>query len=376
MKFNLWLLISVLAFPTAFADDEVQGESEIKLTLPTTVYAVPGLELSLYFDNIILSQTPEEFQFKVTCDAGLTEATRWTVTPERKEIGRHKLEISVYGKDNQLLAESSTILHVVPDNSGENQKEPVRLLIIGDSLTHATQFPNEIARLLSQPGNPRWEMLGTHKPASAAEGVAHEGYGGWTWQRFVTAYEPNPDGTYRKRSSPFVFPNDKGAPHLDIPRYVEENCDGKAPDYIVILLGINDCFGAPPDDPAGTDLRIDGMFGQADQLLSALRAAAPKAKIGLCLTTPPNSRQEAFQANYKDQYTRWGWKRIQHRLVQRQLEYVAAKQDPQISVVPTELNLDPKDGYPVNNGVHPNEIGYKQIGVTIYSWLKSQLAAN
>jgi len=43
--------------------------------------------------------------------------------------------------------------------------------------------------------------------------------------------------------------------------------------------------------------------------------------------------------------------------------------------LPAELNLDPVDGYPVNNGVHPNAAGYKQIGDSIYSWLKWRLAA-
>jgi lysophospholipase L1-like esterase len=41
-----------------------------------------------------------------------------------------------------------------------------------------------------------------------------------------------------------------------------------------------------------------------------------------------------------------------------------------IHVVPTELNLDPVDGYPENNGVHPNVTGYQQIGASFYAWLK------
>ena len=40
------------------------------------------------------------------------------------------------------------------------------------------------------------------RSTNAADGVAHEGYGGWTWQRFVSHYEPAPDGTHRKRSGP------------------------------------------------------------------------------------------------------------------------------------------------------------------------------
>ena len=142
------------------------------------------------------------------------------------------------------------------------------------------------------------------------------------------------------------------------------------------MLGINDCFGAPPDNPAAIDTQIDTMLGHANVLLDAFRKAVPTAEIGICLTTPPNAREAAFQANYKGRYHRWGWKRIQHRLVQRLIEQFATRQQDNISVIPTQLNLDPIDGYPTNNGVHPNAVGYKQIGASVYAWLKWRLAAS
>ena len=104
-----------------------------------------------------------------------------------------------------------------------------------------------------------------------------------------------------------------------------------------------------------------------------LAQAAPAAKLAICLTPPPNSRQEAFEANYQDRYTRWGWKRIQHRLVERQLEHFAEDTQRNLSLIPTQVNIDPIDGYPADNAVHPNQSGYQQIGTSIYAWLKSQL---
>ena len=47
---------------------------------------------------------------------------------------------------------------------------------------------------------------------------------------------------------------------------------------------------------------------------------------------------------------------------------------PGVVLVPTEINLDPVAGYPDNNGVHPNGVGYAQIGVSFYSWMKAWLA--
>lgn len=374
MKPNFCALFLSLMCVLSVSADEIATDVELQLTLPPAVYAVPGVTTSLFFDNLILTQSPATYQFRVTCDIGQTKERCWVVTPKPADAGEHKLVVAVHSGDGRLLATQSTVLHVVPASAGAEEGRKINILIIGDSLTHASAYPNEIARLLSLPGNPQWTMLGTHKPASAADGVVHEGYGGWTWERFVTHFEPGADGTVGKRSSPFVFLNDDGKPELNVPRYFDESCQGEHPDYVIIMLGINDCFSAPPGDVAAMDARINGMFGHADKLLSAVRHAAPEAQIGVCLTTPPNSRQEAFDANYKDRYSRWGWKRIQHRLVQRQIEYVTAKNDPQIHLIPTELNLDPVEGYPVNNGVHPNGVGYQQIGTTIYAWLKWQLS--
>jgi len=343
-------------------------DNSLQLTLPGAFYAVEGVEMNVYFDNVVLTQTPEAYTFEVSCDIGETQQRRWTITPSAAQVGEHPWKVTVRDSDGKQLATAMSVLHITAADAGKEKK--IRLLIVGDSLTHATAYPNELARLLSLPGNPEWKMLGTHKPKQAAPGVAHEGYGGWTWQRFVSQYEPKPDGTYRKRSSPFVYLGKDGKPSLDVARYLREECGGDPPDYVIFLLGINDCFSAPPNDP---DERIDTMFNAADILLHAFRQSAPQAKLAVCLTTPPNSRQGAFQANYKDRYSRWGWKRIQHRLVQLQLDRYGKSEDDLVYLPPTELNIDPIDGYPANNGVHPNTQGYKQIAASMYAWLKSDL---
>src|SRR5690606_20675044 len=127
--------------------------------------------------NVILTENPEAYRFEVECAVGTTSARRWSVTPKAEDAGSHKLTLTVRDAGHQPLARGSTTLRVVPADAGKGRT--LRLLVVGDSLTNATVYPNELARLLSQPGNPEWKMLGTHRPGSAAEGVAHEGYGGW-----------------------------------------------------------------------------------------------------------------------------------------------------------------------------------------------------
>ncbi len=375
-RFLLALLVGAVSFEPDLQAAAAEP-SALRLTLPAEMYAVVGVEMNVYFDNVVLTQTPEKFSFKFGCDVGTVEARRWRVLPTARDVGRHKLTVTVSDSAGKELEQATSILNVVPADAGVGRK--VNILIVGDSLTHATAWPNEVARLLGNDGNPQWRMLGTHRPSSAAKGVAHEGYGGWTWQRFVSKYEPEPDGTYRKRSSPFVFLGEDDKPKLDVARYFDEHFDGERPDVVFFLLGINDCFGANPEDSEAIDARIDLMMNQADLLLADFRKAAPDADLAICVTTPPNARESGFEANYKGRYHRWGWKRIQHRLVERLLAKFERKSDvpsdvaQHFFVVPTQLNIDPVDGYPENNGVHPNGFGYRQIGVSVYSWLKWRL---
>lgn len=368
--FSRFIVIFALLGSSLFAQS-------LKLTLPPVWYAVPEVPMSLYFDNVVLTEHPEKYRYEVKCDVGMTEAKRWTLTPGDGDVGDHALSLTVKDKAGKVLEQVSTVLRVAPRLAGKDRE--LKLLIIGDSLTHASLYPNEIARLLSLSGNPQWTMLGTHKPAAVKPGVAHEGYGGWRWSDFLTKFDPKPAGTTagplaRKATSPFIFVDAGGKGQFNLKRYFRESCSDQMPDVVTFLLGINDCFGASPDDEAAMLKHIDAVLDNADKLLAAFHAAVPKAVLAVGLTTPPNARESGFEANYKGKYHRWGWKRIQHRLVQRILERLSGREKDGIVLVPTELNLDPEAGYPDNNGVHPNAVGYAQIGASFYAWMKSWMA--
>ena len=345
---------------------------ELQLTLPPIVYATPDVPMSIYHDNIVLTEKPQNYRFEFQCSLGTSEARRWTVTPSDKDVGDHPVEVTVKDQAGQVIESGRLTLHISPRMAGEGKS--LRLLIVGDSLTNASMYPNEVAKMLARPGNPKWTMIGTHKPAGVAPDVRHEGYGGWKWADFLTKFAPQPAGVTagplaRKSTSPFLFADDAQKPVFDLPRYFRENSDGQPPDVVTFLLGINDCFAANPDSP---DAKITEVLANAEKLLAEFHKAASKAQLAVGLTTPPNARQSGFTANYKDKYPRWGWKRIQHRLVQRMLQQFSGREAQNIHLVPTELNLDPLDGYPENNGVHPNATGYAQIGHSFYSWIKSR----
>lgn len=364
------LRLNLILVCVALASASLQSES-VRLTLPPTIYAASGVAMNVHFANTVLISPDRKspISFRCECPVGKIETNRWTLTANAKQIGTYPFRLTALNEAGEVIGNATSKLEV---NSRLTTK-PLKLFILGDSLTHATYYPNEIARLLSAPGNSKWQMLGTHRPRSAKPGVVHEGYGGWTWNRFRTKFTPERPYPGKTNSSPFVFAGQDGKPELDVARYFREHCAGAKPDFITIMLGINDCFGAKSDTPETIDPRIDLMFRESDLLMSAIRKAVPDAIIGVCLTTPANSRDAAFVAHYKQRYTRWGWRRVQHRLVERQIEHFQDREQENIHLIPIQLNLDCTDGYPVRNAVHPNEVGYAQIGASIYSWLVARV---
>lgn len=353
-----------LAFTFAFL--AITHLPAAELVLPKVIYAVPGVPVSIVFRNAALIEPESSISFSCECKIGeVIDNERWTLTATDNQVGDHLLKLKSNG------TEESTTIRVVPKSAGSGRK--IELLIVGDSLTNASKYPNEISRLFSRKDNPELKMLGTHQPKSAAENVFHEGYGGWTWNRFNTRWEPKEPQVGKLGSSPFLVLKD-GEPSLDVHKYIEQNCDGRKPDFATFLLGINDCFHADPDNPEAITAKIDAMISEAETLLAAFRKASPETEIWICLTPAANDRDGAFYANYKDRYTRWGWRRIQFELVKRQLDHFGNREAENIFVVPTSVGIDPIAGYPHNNGVHPNEAGYNEIGAEIFGWLKWRLA--
>ena len=62
-------LVAVRAAET-IAEPGRAAPASLRLTLPPTIYAVPGVEMNLYFANAILAAPTEEYSFTATCDVG------------------------------------------------------------------------------------------------------------------------------------------------------------------------------------------------------------------------------------------------------------------------------------------------------------------
>lgn len=361
-----------------------KGDS-LKLLLPPAIYATPGVESNVYFDNIVLTLNPNLYFFDVDCEKGRNEAKRWTYVPKPGDAGEYPWKVKVLNSDNEVVAEGETKI-IVTDTTDLNKDETVSLLMVGDSLTNGTVYVRRVNELFQSDETPSVKFVGSHAGRGrprGKDGVVHEGYSGWTWGAFCERWKEKVDG-YRSRS-PFLTMKD-GEKKLDVQAYFDRINQGAAPDYVTFMLGTNDVFGC---DDATIDDAIKKTFANMDTLLDALAKAAPKAKIGVALTPPPSASQDAFGNNYKCGQTRWQFKRNQHKLVAAMLDKFS--DDENISVVPVFVNLDTDNGFPTkeaaivhgskekiqrpSNGVHPSSLGYRQIGDSFFNWLVFQEAS-
>jgi lysophospholipase L1-like esterase len=362
------------------------GENKLPLELPPVVYAVPGIESNIYFDNLVLTINSRNYAFEVKCSKGRNNADRWSFTPNADDIGTYDWNLKVYDSANQVVAAGSTKLTVVPADAGKDRK--ISMLIVGDSLTDISIYPAALRDLLQQPGNPDVTFLGTNggrgKPAGD---IAHEGYGGWQWMMFCTRWTDDKQSPYRAKSK-FLTLKD-GKPVLDFKAYLDKYADGKIPDFITVMLGPNDVFRA--SDDSIEEVYIKRIFFYADMLIAEFRKVAPNARIGLGLTVPPASSQDAFGANYNCRQTRWQYRRNQFRLVERMIEKFGNDKVTNVSLIPVFVGLDCENNYPVSsekinsrnsktimrqsNGLHPAPEGYYQIADAFYCWIKFQLAS-
>lgn len=354
----------------------------VRPVLPPVVYAVPGIECNIYFDNIILTPNIHNYLFDVDCAKGRQQAERYTWTPTADDVGNYPLTLKVYDSNYVMVAEVNTEIRVVPPDAGAGRE--LSCLIIGDSLTAASVYPTELSSLFSADGNPQITLVGT---TERGEGVRHEGYGGWSASTFLTMWAAivDPENPRRQRSPFLYLVEDR--PVLDFARYCEENNNGAPPDYITIALGCNDNFSATEET---IEERIDLFLENMNTLIAEFQRVGPQTRIGIVMLVPPAATQDAFGANYDCGQTRYQYRRNQHRVVERLFEVYGGSAAENVFLIPAHVNIDCVNNYPLvtrpanartekeitrlNNGVHPAAAGYLQMADSIYCWMKGSLA--
>lgn len=378
------LRIVTLVFLLFSTLTQAENHAALRFILPPVLYAASGIESNVYFDNVVLVLNSADYAFDVTCTKGIQQEERWTFVPEPEDVGEHPFTLEVRDRENRVVATASTRLVVSPPAAGTGTTRSI--LMMGDSLTAASHYPARVAELAAGNDRPSLNFIGTRGPDTSR----HEGYGGWTAERFATKYTGIArGGPYKECGSPFIYKEGDEEPRLDFTRYCEEFNSGNSPDFVTILLGCNDTFNATDET---IEDAIDRMFRHYDTILQMIREAGPETRIGLLPPVPPAASQDAFGANYRTGQTRWQYRRNQHRVVERMLEKSSNREEENLFLVPAFTNLDSEHGFPnvsgpanahsttevtrQNNGVHPSVEGYRQIGDSIFSWIESQSPAD
>ena len=108
------ILWAGLGVPAAVADD-------VKLFIPEKIYAVPGVEMNVYFSNVVTVINPANYIFDVDCPKGSNGLKRWNYVPADNEVGSYPWRIRVIGSSG-VVAEARSELVVVPRDAGKDKK--------------------------------------------------------------------------------------------------------------------------------------------------------------------------------------------------------------------------------------------------------------
>ncbi len=378
--FRSFLIASFSACMLHAADVKVKTDNNpgsVQLVLPSKIYGVAGVEMNLYFENVALMVNRRNYLINVTCKKGKHQDERWTFIPTAKDVGQFPLLLDIKNEENKVIATATTIIHIT-DPAHAIIPISRTMLIVGDSLTAASYYPQRLLDLVKTHSFPHLKLIGTtgrgKKPGKTNR---HEGRSGWTALRFATLY----DEKHPTNRSPFMYKAEGDKPALDFERYCKEQNNGKAPDVVTIFLAPNDIFHATDDT---IKAKSDLMLKHYDQLIAMIHKYSPSTKIGVMMPIPPAASQDAF-SGYGTTKTMWKYRRHQHGLRTRMLAKYGNRETENISIVPIAVNVDCVHNYPtvtvpanshstkkitrLFNAVHPAKSGYFQIGDSLYAWL-------
>lgn len=365
---------SSASFHSKESNLRAEGSPTPRLTSKLT--ALVNEPFSLYFDGVVSGKEPDSFLVEITSPtlSGEREGRRWTITPTDGQAGLHPLHVTVRDWNDAILAQQEVTFEVIRPPT---LTKPLKILIIGDSLTRSTPYPLFLYERLESWAPGQIQLIGAqrtiaHDPNQEAIAACsrHESCNGWTWKLFASHYGPGLEERYALTRSPFVFLDDAQAvPRLDVARYLQEQGHAEGIDYVIFQLGLNETFGVNLNRHNALDKTIDKMFPWADKLIAAFREACPHVRIGVALPIPFTRSAASFAKTYGGMKERsksnpWRSRQIQDRLVERMIAHF--EQDPRVFLIPMNSTLDIIEGYNPKDAGHPNRIGCQQMADAVF----------
>lgn len=348
------------AFATALAD---MAYPVPEIIVPPYIFACEGRECNVYFDNLHVSAIAAyEHNVDTSTSVGKQQNERFTWVPSGSQASG-TITIDVYHPRSGVKVNTKTAqLRAAAASAGTGVTR--KLIVVGDSLVNAGVITQTLLDISGSDA--------MHVTSLGTQGTGpnnHEGRGGWTINQYVTS------------GSPFYI---SGA--VNFPQYLTNNSIA-VPDWVLVALGINDCF-VQTSDVACSSL-ADTELTKLDTLITSIKAAGAGVKVGLVLPSPPSFYAESFGENYATGQTRSRFKRNILIWSRQMIARYTGQEASRIYLIPSNTALDTVNNMstatvaPVNsrssvttarqnNGVHPGTSGYQQIADAIWAFIKVQ----
>lgn len=178
------------------------GADDVQIMLPKSYDLVVGDQFQLFFRSVIKCYGDyQRYGINCKCSKGTFYPDYFEYTPTVEDVGQKTLTIYLRNLSGKVILEQSTTLniHKVPVINAPVVKN---ICAFGDSLTSGGTWVAEGVRRLvgtADSGfngpqslkvhNLTLDTFGTKKTTDNTQFVRYEGYGGWTWNTFLSNSE-------------------------------------------------------------------------------------------------------------------------------------------------------------------------------------------
>lgn len=322
-----WMKIG--SYAKADLKKELKADN-IKIVLPSKIYAAVGHEMNLYKDSFILCDDSERYgliaSFGPLTPAHKGQNERFSFTPTVANNGVD-CTIGVYDKVTLEMIATKTFKLYVKAVTQPSKK----VIFIGDSLTDRCIYPAEICQEL---GGGNLISLGTRHDTLTYQGsngvvsvdMDNEGRGGWSANDYCTKAT---DGTI---TNAFWNPTSQA---FDFAYYMSQNGFSSV-DCVVIALGTNDIG----KNMLASD--FDTIIGNFRTMVDSIHSYSSAIKVVISLT-PHGAESDGWAAaGYSDRSTEYNY--LQFTLVEKLIAEFESEAN--VFLAPTYLNIDHHNDYP------------------------------
>ncbi|HJA90859.1 MAG TPA: SGNH/GDSL hydrolase family protein [Candidatus Jeotgalibaca merdavium] len=340
---------------------KIDREKDFGVLLPSTIYAIAGEQVSLYYYNILKQAIQfdknnyslrfqkkngsnyEKFGTGLDYIYYFTTTTDMTLTVKLFDDTQNK---EIYSKDIAIKVADKTA-NVTPKN----------VIWIGDSFSEDYKMVQNTSDLLVA-YNKNVNFLGTRQ--TSGEIARHDAFTGASVSNYFGA-------TISSVVNPFYNPTSET---FDFAYYMTNNQSGVTIDYFAIALGINDITRSNTDAP------IELAMTRIQSIIDSVHSFDPTIKILVRTINPQAQNNVRWENSYADNFMRVGrLKYMQEKWNEAIINQFDNKTN--IIVLHDGASLDTRYGLNtetltpvkfmpeieeiVTKDTHPNQIGSKQL---------------